>query len=225
MTMPYTLYYAPDNASLCVRLMLLEIGAEFDTALVDRAKHGQRAPAYLALNPNGLIPTLQTPQGPIHETGAILLWLSDTHDRALTAGHTRGDLLRWLFWLSNTLHPALRMHFYPQKYIDGAATDMLGAATRRNLADHFAHLDAHADWLDDTSPSLLGCYAAPLIRWAALYGPDQAWFDIHNYPRLHAFAKRAETRPSAHQAAIAEGLGQTIFSAPSHPNPPQGSAT
>ena len=56
MTNPLTLYYAPDNASLCVRLALLEIGLQFDTVLVDRAVQGQKSPDYLAVNPNGLIP-------------------------------------------------------------------------------------------------------------------------------------------------------------------------
>ena len=83
MTGPLTLYYAPDNASLCVRLALLEMGIPFDTVLVDRSKAGQHDPAYLALNPNGLIPTLVTPHGPIYETAAILLWLSEQHGDAL----------------------------------------------------------------------------------------------------------------------------------------------
>ena len=60
MTKPLTLYYAPDNASLCVRLALLELGVPFETVLVDRAVQGQVAPEYLALNPNGVIPTLMT---------------------------------------------------------------------------------------------------------------------------------------------------------------------
>ncbi|NBT31105.1 MAG: glutathione S-transferase, partial [Rhodobacteraceae bacterium] len=71
------LHYAPDNASLCVRLALTEMGLPFETILVDRRARGQKAPAYLRLNPNGLIPTLETPDGPIYETAAILLWLAD----------------------------------------------------------------------------------------------------------------------------------------------------
>ena len=73
------LHYAPDNASLCIRLALEELGLPYETVLVNRATHAQRSPAYLALNPNGLIPVLETPDGPLFETGAILLWLADTH--------------------------------------------------------------------------------------------------------------------------------------------------
>ena len=76
---PYRLHYAPDNASLIVRLALEELGRPYETVLVDRRAKAQRSPAYLALNPAGRIPTLETPDGPISETGAILLWLADRH--------------------------------------------------------------------------------------------------------------------------------------------------
>jgi glutathione S-transferase len=224
MTGPLTLYYAPDNASLCVRLALLEMGIPFDTVLVDRSKAGQHDPAYLALNPNGLIPTLVTPHGPIYETAAILLWLSEQHGDALMPS-ARADALRWLFWLSNTLHPAIRMNFYPDKYIDSDHIPALVHAVRHQLIAHFAHLDTHADWLESRDASLLSVYLTPMIRWATLYGDGPRWFEIDKSPRLAAFARWAEQPPAAHEASLAEGLGPTIFSAPQHPNPPEGSAT
>ena len=75
----YTLHYAPDNASLILRLVLDGAGIPYRTALVDRTKRQQDSAAYRALNPTGLVPTLETPLCPISETGAILLWLVDTH--------------------------------------------------------------------------------------------------------------------------------------------------
>lgn len=225
MDMPLTLYYAPDNASLCVRLALLELRQPYQTVLVDRAKMGQMDAGYLALNPNGLIPTLMTPEGPIYETGAILLWL----DGQVAGGFMppdmpRGESLTWLMWLSNTLHPCLRMWFYPSKYIGEAGVPALLDVTRVRLLDLFAHLEAHAGWFDRAAPSALGCYIAPMVRWAALYGPEQAWFDLSKYPKLKSYVTCLEQRASAHEASVAEGLGETIFSDPANPNPPEGSA-
>ena len=215
-----TLYYAPDNASLCVRLALLELDLPFETVLVDRSVQGQTSPAYLAVNPNGLIPTLVTRDGPIYETAAILLWLAGD---GFLAG-SRALALTWMVWLSNTLHPALRMWFYPDKYISPEGLPALQQRTQTRLAELFAHIDTHAPWLDARAPSALACYFAPMIRWAALYGPEQSWFDLCHYPRVRDFAVWAETRPSALEASRAEGLGQTIFSQPASPNPPEGSA-
>lgn len=226
MTQPLRLHYAPDNASLCVRLALCETGTPFETVLVDRAAGGQRTPEYLALNPNGLIPTLEAPGGPIFETAAILLWLADRSGGLMAAPDAagRGSDLAWLFWLSNTLHPALRMVFYPDKYLasDPAA---IRAATRVLIGAHLDVLSSgkHTDWLGRDGPSIHACYLAPMLRWLALYGGEPDWFDLSRWPRLLDFAQRFEKRPAALTCARAEGLGPTPFSAPSAPCPPEGS--
>ena len=225
MTKPLTLYYAPDNASLCVRLALLELRIPFETILVDRAVQGQVAPEYLALNPNGVIPTLMTEDGPIYETGAILMWLAErSNDGFMPKGLSRGSALKWIFWLSNTLHPAMRMWFYPEKFVATEAVPALRARTCERLAGMFAHVEAHASWLNDPAPSALGCYFAPMVRWAALYGSDQSWFDIYKYPKIMNYVQTLERGISAMQVSRAEGLGEAIFSKPSYPNPPEGSA-
>ena len=112
----YRLHYAPDNASLIIRLVLDGAGIPYRTVLVDRAARQQDSPAYRALNPTGLIPTLETPVGPISETGAILLWLADTHHLGPgPADPDRPAFLKWLFFLSNTAHADLRQIFYPHQ--------------------------------------------------------------------------------------------------------------
>lgn len=235
MTHPLRLHYAPDNASLCIRLAMLELGLPFEAVLVDRSISAQKSPAYLALNPNGLIPVLETPHGPLFETSAILLWLADTYG-GQTPGFFpplvdpgRGNALKWLFWLSNTLHATERMLFYPDHYTFGgsAMEQAQTACTKTRIA---AHLDVLANatdapWLDADTPSAPGCYLAALLRWPALYGDADGWFDLHRWPRLLAFAKRTEQRPAAITAARAEGLGPQPFSAPVDCQPPEGSAT
>ena len=39
----------------------------------------QRRESYLAINPQGLVPTLETPQGPLSQSLAILEWLDEVH--------------------------------------------------------------------------------------------------------------------------------------------------
>lgn len=225
---PYTLHYAPDNASLVIRLALEELGVPYRTQLVDRRIQAQRAPAHLALNPNGLIPVLETQHGAMFETGAILLWLTDTHGALAPPPHSpaRADMLKWLFYLSNTLHPALRMLFYPSIYVGEKAAhqQQLRTQTRTNILRHLTLLDAH--WQPQTTPSLLDLYLAPMLRWLQLY-PQQSnrdWFDLASFPALHHMITHLETRASTRAAQIAEGLGPTPFTAPHAPNPPEGSA-
>ncbi len=229
----YVLHYAPDNASLIVRLALEEIGLPYRTVLVDRSRNEQRGAPYLRLNPAGLIPALETPQGAMSETGAILLWLSETHDALAPAPGSaeRGQFLKWLFFTANTLHADMRLFFYPMRHA-GSAVDVsvFSDATQARIARHIGLIEEAAQsrpsWLSPHAPSVLGYYIATILRWLALYPTDRKGeFDLTDYPALQALASALETRAAARKAAEAEGLGETIFTKPSYARSPEGSAT
>ena len=226
------LHYAPDNASLVLRLALEEAGLPYETVLVDRRVAAQKSPEYLALNPAGLIPTLVTPQGPVAETGACLLWLCDTCPDAglgpLTDDARRGMFLRWLFFLSNTVHADLNRLFYPDRYVPAEAVEDHHARMAGHLSAHLAILDAaaRADPALFAPPSALALYIGPLLRWSALYpATGSRWLRLRDYPALQALIRSLETRASVRAAAIAEGLGDAPFSNPRAARPPEGSAT
>ncbi len=223
----YTLHYAPDNASLIIRLVLDGAGIPYRTALVDRSIRQQDGPAYRALNPTGLIPTLETPQGPLSETGAILLWLADTHRLAPALGDAdRSVFLKWLFFLSNTLHADLRMVFYPNQYAPVEAHRAFREMTTARLLRHFALIDtvasAYPRLFAPAAP--LGAYTVALTRWAALYPAEGTrWFELTAFPTLQALAQAQEARVETPVIARAEGLGPHPFTRPEPPNPPEGS--
>lgn len=225
------LYYAPDNASLVLRLALEEAGLAYETVLVDRATGAQKSAYYLAINPAGLIPALETPQGILAETGACLLWLSDAYPAAqlgpsLQDAH-RGKFLRWLFYLSNTVHADLRRLFYAHRYVPADAVAVHHDMMAQHVQRHFGVLDAAAARDPElfAPPSALALYLAPMLRWSALY-PKSAtrWFDLRSYPALESAAASLQERPSAKVAAEAEGLGPEPFTNPQYPQPPEGSA-
>ncbi|MGC1506579.1 MAG: glutathione S-transferase family protein [Sulfitobacter sp.] len=231
--MTYILHYAPDNASLIIRAALELRGLAYRTQLVDRRTGEQSTPVYRALNPNGLIPVLETPQGPIFETGAILLWLADTHGGLGPSPDdpARANFLKWLFFISNTIHPALRMMFYPQKFISIENTAALRTGLSKTLHQSFTTLDnaAAADpaLFAGSTPTLLELYAAALLRWSAIYPADydKSWFSLAGYPALLRLCSRLETLPLIQSLHITEGLGTHPFTDPHLPSPPIGSAT
>ncbi|TNJ48579.1 glutathione S-transferase family protein [Phaeobacter sp. B1627] len=248
MTASLRLHYAPDNASLIVRLALEELRLPYVTLLVDRQARAQQSPEYLRLNPNGTIPVLETPHGVLFETAAILLWLADTTGKLAPKPQDplRGPFLKWLFWTSNTLHTDLRSYFYPEKFIGPNPADQ--SQLRRIYRDRLrADLHILEDGLQHTpglagaaEPGLLDLYLPCLMRWCHLYAnpnpqrvPDIAqdpadtkpWFDLTAFPVLFALCRRAESRASTKRAQIAEGLGPTPFTAPILALPPEGSAT
>ena len=228
----YVLHYAPDNASLIIRLVLEELGLPYSTALLDRAKRQHEKAPYRRVNPTGLIPALVTPDGAIFETGAILLWLSERHGAMAPApgNRERAAFLKWLFFVSNTLHADLRQLFYPEKYAGTAGSHAAHhLLTRARIERHLGLLDAmgmaeRPSWFNASQPSVLTYYVDCCLRWLALYPLDTAgWFDLSHYPCLWGIAERQERRPAALRAAEVEGLGAAIFSKPSYANPPEGS--
>lgn len=235
MTHLFRLHYAPDNASLVVRLVLNELGVAYDTQLVDRSTQAHKSAAYRELNPNGLIPVLETAQGPLFETAAILLWLSDTTGRMgpHASSEDRGAYLKWLFFVSNTLHADLRMTFYPETYVgpDKDAQAALQQTLRIRLKGHLSILENVArtqpNWLNPLAPTGLCYYLACLIRWMALYpeSSDRSWFNLGATPVLRYFVSLLEDRPAVRSAQEAEGLGPAPFTRPVYANPPEGSAT
>ena len=238
----YRLHYAPDNASLVIRLALEEMGQPYQTALVDRRAAAHKSAAYRALNPAGLIPVLETPEGAIFETAAILLWLADRHPEAglmpTPDSPRRAHALKWLFHLSNTVHADLRILFYPDKYIgsDPAHQTALQDGICARLKVHLENIDrectANPDLLwrdaeDGLTPTAPLLYLACMMRWMALYPAqsDRSWYRLTDYPHLRQLLQQLERRPATQTAQQAEGLGATPFSQPILANPPEGSAT
>lgn len=227
------LHYAPDNASLIVRLALEELGLPYETRLVDRSAKAQDSAAYRRLNPAGHIPALETPDGPLSETAAILLWLVDREGRMgpQVGDPARGAFLKWLFFLSNTLQAGLRLTFYPDKYVGGAAEAQaqLRSHMQGVLVGHLQLLEHEAQaghgWFGGDEVSVFDYYLACCLRWCALYPELNAgWFDLSAYSGLQALLGRLQDRPAVRAAQLAEGLGETPFTAPRLANPPEGSA-
>ena len=231
----YRLHYAPDNASLVIRLALNELGERYSTCLVDRASRAQKSDAYRQLNPNGLIPVLETPNGPVFETAAILLWLVDRHGKLgpQVDDPLRGRFLSWLFFVSNTLHPALRMLFYSSQYIGPAEQDQvqLSGIASEQAVRYFDLLEEEAartrPVFAATAVSVLDFYVAACLRWAQLYpmySPHLGRFAPRNWPNLNRMALDLETRQSVTEWRLEEGSTSAPFTRPEYPVPPEGSA-
>ena len=228
----FKLYYAPDNASLIVRMALEEAELPYETILLDRATKAQRKPEYLELNPTGLIPTLVTPHGVMAETGACLLWLCDTYaDAGLGPSPQdpdRGEFLRWLFYLSNTVHADLIRIFYPSRFVPSETIPIHYTMISKLLLGHMDILETAVQQNPAifAPPSALSLYLGPLLRWSVLYPYEgERWLDLSNYPAIEELILSLETRSSVKVAAEAEGLGKAPFSKPKLPNPTEGSAT
>ena len=171
------LHYFPGNASLAPHMLLEEIGAPFALKLVDRANGEHKSAAYLALNPNGLIPVLVDGDLVLYEAAAICLHLVDAHPEAALAPPLRtperAHFYKWLIWSTNTLQAMLLHYFYPERMVDAgdaAAAAQVKAHAEARVGGMLDQLDgelaAHGgDWLLGAQYSALDPYALLLCRW------------------------------------------------------------
>jgi glutathione S-transferase len=87
-----TLYFAPGSSSMAAHIALHEVGAEFEMRPLSFGKREQRQPAYLAINPEGKVPTLVIDGRPLTEVAGILYYLARAYPAASsgpTASRTR----------------------------------------------------------------------------------------------------------------------------------------
>src|SRR5258706_15705964 len=104
-----TLYYAPGSSSFAAHIALHEVGAAFEARPLSFAKKDMRAPAYLALNPEGKVPTLLVDGRPLTEVAGILFYLAKKFPEAkLLPGDIEGEAqaISWMSFIAATLHPA-----------------------------------------------------------------------------------------------------------------------
>ena len=71
-----TLFFAPGSSSMAAHIALRAVGAPFEARLLSFARRENRDPAYLAINPEGKVPTLLVEGRPLTEVAAILFYLA-----------------------------------------------------------------------------------------------------------------------------------------------------
>ena len=95
-----TLYHAAHSTcSQKVRMVLHEKGLAFDEVQIDLAKKEQLKPEYLALNPNGVVPTLVDDGTPIIESSVICEYLDEKHPDNPLLPHDLVERARTRAWM------------------------------------------------------------------------------------------------------------------------------
>ncbi len=215
----YRLHYSPDAASFVVNVTLRELGQSFDLVKVDRSNGGLDTPAYRALHPIGKIPALETPDGPVFETAAILLWLADKYGALAPAidAPDRAAFLKWYVFTNNALHTTLLHIFYPERIAGPDCTAQVIAMAVPAVKGHLGQIDRMiaADrpaWLSPDQPSILGHYLGMLLRWVQEAGPDDpAHIPVNVYPDLLAVLRAHQARPAVAKAADNENVQLPVY--------------
>ena len=139
-----TLYFSPGSSAMATHIALHEIGVAFEAKPLSFTKREQHAPDYLAINPEGKVPTLLIDGRPLTEVAATLYYLAKHYPEAKLwpegGIEAEAQAISWMSFIAATIHPARRVGLERWKEVFKIADPRLGAhewtvGSRYSIAD------------------------------------------------------------------------------------------
>lgn len=192
--------YWRSGAAYRTRIALALKGLAYDQQGVDLRTGAQRSEAFVALNPQGMVPALEVDGAVLTQSPAILEWLEETHPEPalLPAGPVdRAHVRAMAALIGCDIHPlnnlrvgkALRETF-------GAEQAAVDAWAARWIVPGFEALEAlvarhGGGWCFGDAPTLADCYLIPQIYSARRFNVP-----LDAFPRLLAIDAAAARHPA-----------------------------
>ena len=199
--------YWRSGTSYRTRIALNLKGVAYEQAALDLRTGAQKSQAYLSLNPQGLVPALETDDGLVlTQSPAILEWLEEAfpEPRLLPSdAGGRAQVRAMAALIGCDIHPLNNMRVLKAVRVMGADQAGVDAWAGQWIIDGFTALEAlvarHGKgWCFGAAPTLADCYLIPQVYSARRFNVDLAAF-----PRLLEIEARAEAHP-AFIAAVPE---------------------
>ncbi len=187
------LHYAPRTISIATAIALEEVGAAYEAVPVDFASGAQHGADYLAVNPKGRVPALETPGGILTETGALLEYAAPAlvPDDPLNAARMR----ELMYYLASTMHVAHAHKMRGSRWADQQSSfDDMAAKVPETMTACCDYLEATLPLAPFALGSAMTC-ADPYLYMVLSWAPGDG-VDIAAFPKLSAFAAMMQARDS-----------------------------
>ncbi|WP_417229807.1 glutathione S-transferase family protein [Brevundimonas sp.] len=199
------LYYSPGACALASHVALEESGAPYEAVRIDLGKGEHKTPAYLAINPAGVTPALETERGVITQNAAILGFIAQTRPQQNLA--PVGDPYRMARfnafngYLASSLHPAIGKALFSRPALEGEArADAVEVALTRLQLIEDSLLEG--PWVMGDAYTLADGYLMVFERWARAAD----LLDSARFARLNGHLDRTQERAAVQRVLAAEGL-------------------
>lgn len=178
------LYGGAKSRASIVRWYLEELGLPYEFVLIDLQAGEHRQPDFLKLNPMGKVPVIVDGDLVLWESGAILLYLAQTHGQLPSDPAAAAKVYQWVLFANSTLSQAM----FPPETRDRQLPSLLaGLETALQGNDYI--LGANFSVADVALGSVLA-YLQMLFQ-----------VDFSPYPTVASYLDRLRSRP-----AFAKGL-------------------
>ena len=186
--------YWRSGTSYRTRIALNLKGLDYEIRTVNLLAGEQGGEAYRDLAPQGLVPALETPDGVLIQSPAILEWLEEAHPAPpLLPSDTRGraEVRAMAALIGCDVHPLNNLRVLRTLKRELSATDeQISAWEGRWIGDGFAALETliarhGGGFCWGAEPTLADCYLIPQVYAAERFGVD-----TEPYPLIRAVAER-----------------------------------
>ena len=178
-----------------VQLLLEILGQPYRWVAINSAAGETRTPEYLAKNPNGKVPLLETEAGQyLPESNAILCYLASDTNLFPKDKWQQANVLQWLFFEQYSHEPYVAVARFIKKYLPAnheRHADLPRLLERGNQALNVMekHL-AKQNYLVDSGFSI-----ADIALFAYTHDAATGGFDLSRYPHLQNWLQRVRSQP------------------------------
>jgi glutathione S-transferase len=201
------LFYAPHTCALASHIALEEAGADYELARIDIDANDHRKPEYLAINPKGRVPALETERGILTETPAILVFIAQGFPQARLAPvedpFAFARIQEFNNYLCATAHVAHAHRMRGSRWVDDASA--IAAMQRKvpqNVSECFGLIEQNmlrCPWVMGDSYTICDAYLFTLAQWLEADGVD-----LSALPRVSEHRRLVSQRPATMRAIAAE---------------------
>lgn len=176
-----------------VRLLLHQLGIPFERIQMDIDKGETRTPEFLAKNPNGRIPVLETERGEfLAESNAILFYLSEGTPYLPADRRQRAQVLQWMCFEQYSHEPNIATVRYWLTHDVPHLAQVL-EQKRKLGADALAVMERH---LASRTFFVGERYTiADIALYAYTHVAAEGGFDLAPYPAVQAWLGRVHAQP------------------------------
>lgn len=191
--------YFRSGTSYRTRIALNLKGLPYRQVAVDLRTGAQKADAYVALNPQGLVPTLEVETGVLIQSPAILEWLEEAYPQPAllpSSAHERAVVRAMAAVVGCDIHPLNNLRVLQALRAKGATQAEIDSWAGNWIHAGFVALQTMVQihgkgWCYGDQPSLADCYLVPQIYSAWRFNVD-----LSAYPALLAIEQRAQEHPA-----------------------------
>ena len=178
-----------------IRLLLTQLGQKFERVEMDIYHGATRTPAYLAVNPNGRIPVLETAEGKrLAESNAILFYLAEGTAFLPEEGWERAEVLQWMFFEQYSHEPNIATSRSWLNHGELTPERRAGLEQKRPLG--YAALGVMEGHLEERAFFVAERYSiADIALYAYTHVADEGGFDLAPYRAIKAWLERVRSQP------------------------------